>query len=268
MDNNPTPYQKQAPQAIRRMQTCVLMLAGICYGLYALVLAPIYTQLSANVVYQDALVTIILSYILPILDLLVFVGIYPTVIYAIWRGGFRKAWSVPLIFVMLTLGKYILNFFMTCLTDGGFPGFDIFVEDDLPIMGQSLFLEFLQLALVVLIATLVRRRRLLRHEEKMLLTANPTDERSLAFPIKKLMSYQNPVQWTAFWSSVVMLLARWYMHAVYQLALLVFNGEADSLTIIIVDFSTDLLIAVMDYFVMILLLSYLDRKDVERLAKA
>ena len=57
------------------------------------------------------------------------------------------------------------------------------------------------------------------------------------------------------------------MHAVYQLALIVFNGEPDSMALIVFDFTSDLLIAVVAYFVMILLLSYFDRKDMERLAE-
>ena len=267
MYNNPTPYQKQAPEAISRMRTFVLILSGIVYGLYALVLAPIYTQLSANVVYQDTLVTTILYYLLPALDLAVFMGVYAAVIYAIWRGGFRKAWSVPLAFVLMTLGKYLLNFFMTCLTDGGFPSFDIFMEEDLPLMAQSLLLEYLQLALVVLSATLVCHRRLNRYHQAMLSSAHPTDERPLAFPMKKMISFKNPTQWSALMSSLILLLGRWYMHAVYQLALIVFNGEPDSMALIVFDFTSDLLIAVVAYFVMILLLSYFDRKDMERLAE-
>ena len=266
MDQNLTPYQRQAPKAIARAIRDICVLAGVLYGLYALVLAPIYTQLSADVVYQDHIITIILAYLLPALDICVYVGVYAAVIYAIWRGGVGKAWRAPVAFVLLTLGKYLLNFFMTCLTDGGFPSFSSFVEDDLVIMGEAFLLEMLQFGLVVLIASVIRHKRVTKHQLAMLSERHPVDERVLAFPMKGMLSAKNPVQWATFWTAIVLLVGRVYMHLVYQLALLVYNGETDGLAVILFDLGSDLLIAGGAYFVMILLLSYFDRKDVEELA--
>lgn len=261
-------YQAQAPDAIRRMRILMLWFSAVCYGLYALILAPLYTQLASNSLHLDAVYTIVLGYFLDALDLAVFFVIYPATVYAIWRGGLSKAYSIPLIFSLMTLGKYMLNFFMTCLTDGGFPAFDIFWERDIPIIAPAFLLEIFQYGLVVLISGLIRHARMKKYQEEMFFSRAPYDERSLAFPLVKIFSYKSAVQWTAFWSSVVVLLGRLFMHGIYQLTLLVYNGQSDSLTVIAIDVVSDILIATVLYFVFILLLSYFDRKDMERLASA
>lgn len=267
MNQSETQYQKEAHSSVARMMNFVCLLSGICYALYALVLAPLYTQLSADITTQDAFYTIILDYLLPTLDLVVYTGVYAAIIYAVWRGGFAKAWRVPLVFSFITLGKYICNFFMTCVTDGGFPSLSIFVEEDLPIMGESILLEMLQLWGMVCVVSLIRRKRVKNHAYAMLSERHPTDERSLAFPMKNLLSYKNPVQWMTLWSAVIMLVGRLYMHLIYQLALLVFNGQADSAAVVLFDLFSDILIAAAFYFVVILLLAHFDKKDMERLAK-
>ena len=261
-----TPYQAQVPEAVRRMRRLVLLVSAVFYGLYSLILAPVYTQLSANVVYQDALLTVILSYVVSAVDVIVFFVVYPATVYAIWRGGFVGSCSVPGTFALATLGKYVLNFFMTCLTDGGFPSFELFVEQDLPIMLPSFLLEMLQYGLIVLFAVGIRHARMRKYQEDMLTAKKPYSERALAFPMTSLFSYRNAVQWMAFWSAVVVLMGRLFMHGIYQLTLLVYNGETDPALVMIIDVVADLLISAVAYFLSVLLTSYFDRKDMERLA--
>lgn len=266
---NQTAYQDQANGAIKRMLRLVLVVCAIGYGLYAFVIAPICVQLTTDVAYQNSWLAIVLDFIIHagLIELAVFYLTYPAVIYAIWRGGLSKAYKVPLFFVLLTLGKYMVNFFMTCLTDGGFPGWELFWEEDFSQIFIPFFLEILQFGLVVLFAVWVRRSRINRARENAEIYRKPQpDERALAFPMTKLLSYRNPVQWSAFFFAVVILLGRWFMHGIYQFTLLVYNGYTDGGLIIAIDFVSDFLIAAVAYFVAVLLLSYFDRKDMERLA--
>ncbi len=259
-------YQTESRRAVRRMLALTVWVSAVCYGLYALVLAPVYTQLSANVLYQDAWFTAALSYLLSAMDIVVFLVVYPATVYAVWRGGLKGAYSVPLAFVLLTLGKYVLNFFMTCLTDGGFPSGEIFLEQDLPIIAPSYLLEVLQYALVLLIAVLIRRSRMARYNEELLYEKKTADVRSLAFPMTKLFSYRNPLQWTALWMAVVMLVGRLLMHGMYQFTLLIYNGATDGALVIAIDLVSDVILGAVAYFLAILLMSHFDKKEMEALA--
>ncbi len=259
-------YQAQAHRAVGKMLSLVVWVSAVCYGLYALVVAPLFTQLDTNVVYQNSVITLILSFVPEILDITVFSLVYPATIYAMWRGGFRKAYRVPLTFFLLTLAKYVLNFFMTCLTDGGFPSWEIFLETDVPNILPAFLLEMLQYGIVLTLAVVIRAVRIKRSEEDMLYSRKSAHVRSLAFPITKLISRASAVQWTALWVSVVILIGRWFNHGMYQLTLLVYNGQTDGVAVMVIDFVSDLLIAVVVYFVSILLLSYFDKKEMEALS--
>lgn len=259
-------YQAQAHRAIGKMLSLVVWVSAVCYGLYALVVAPLFTQLDTNVVYQNSVITLILSFVPEILDVTVFAIVYPATIYAIWRGGFRKAYRIPLVFALLTLAKYIVNFFMTCLTDGGFPSWEIFVETDMPNMLPAFLLEILQYGLVLALAVVIRATRLRCSEEEKLYSRKTIQVRSLAFPITKLISRASAVQWTSLWVSVVILIGRWFNHGMYQLTLLVYNGQPDSAAVIVIDFVSDVFVAAVMYFVSILLLSYFDKKEMEALS--
>ncbi len=247
------PYLKQAEQAIKRMRIFVLLVSLIGYSLYSFVLAPIYTQLSADTLYQDRILTILLYYIVPAMDVIVFYLVYPATIYALWRGGFRKAWGVPLTFVLMTLGKFVANYMMTCFTDGGFPSWNTFVQDDLVEIGIPLLLELLQYGFVVLFAVWLRG------------FTDPSD-RAASFPIVKIFKFKPSAQLAAFLTAMVLLLGRVGMHAVYQWTLYMFNGSTDVLLLICFDLVGDILIATVAYFVMILLLSHFDKKDMEQLS--
>lgn len=262
-----TPYSAQAKDAVRRMHRLVILVSAIGYALYSLIVAPLYTQLASNVVSQNALITNILYYIIPAIDIIVFFIVYPATVYAIWRGGLVGGFRVPLTFALITLAKYVANFFMTCLTDGGLPSLSYFLESDLPVIAPTFLLELLQYALIIFCACLIIRKRKKAWQYQVLLDESAAgDERSLAFPVKKLFSYANPMQWSSFAAALIFFVGRVAMHLIYQVALLVYNGSWDGAAVLAFDLISDFILSAVAYFVMLLLLSSFDRRDVERLA--
>ena len=66
-------YETNSAPAIKKMQRLVMLASIIGFGLYSLVFAPLYAQLSANVVYQEAFVTYLLYYAMTAVEIAVFV---------------------------------------------------------------------------------------------------------------------------------------------------------------------------------------------------
>lgn len=262
-------YESHAPKAVKRMAKWVLLTSVIGFGLYALVLAPLYTQLSSDIVYQESLITYLLYYAYTAAELVTFCLVFPATVYAVWRGGLKNSRSVWITFLVATVCKYLANFIMSCITDGYVPSWTGLVRDDLPIILPNLLLELGQYVIVVMLAWLIIRRRKRKWQMDVLLDGKAAgDERSLAFPITRLLSFKNPVQASAFAVSVFMMIARVITHLVYQLALLIYNGESDGALIITLDMISDVLLGGIIYFVMLWLMAGFDKREMTDMAKA
>lgn len=262
-------YASHTSEAVSAMKKWVLIVSAVGFGLYSVLLSPLYTQLDSNVTYQESLVTYILYYLVYGVEIAVFWGVFPATLYAIWRAGFKKASPVWITFHIATAAKFFLNFIMDCILDGSVPSLDFLINRDLPIILPLFLLEIAQYWVVILISVLTIRRRKRKWQIDVLLDGSAAgDERSLAFPIVKLFRWKNPVQAASFGIAVFFGLVRILMHLYYQLVLLVYTNKTDGALIITVDMLSDVLLAVAAYFVMILLLSSFDRKEITELANA
>ncbi len=266
---HPLTYEGHAAVAVKKMQGWLLVTSLVGFGLYALVFAPLYTQLASNISYSEALITYVLSYALSIAELATYYIAFAVTIFAIWRGGFLGARSVWITFSLAILGKYVANFFMDCILDGSIPAWSYFVSRDLPIILPNFLLEWGQYALVVLMAALIIRGRKRKWQMDVLLDGPKAgEERSLAFPILKLLSFRNPVLASAFATAILLFVAKAFSHLMYQLAQLVYTGKFEGAAVLIMDLVSDLLLAVLAYFVMALLLSFFDKHEMQDMAKA
>lgn len=264
----PLTYEGHAAEAVKKMQRLVLLASLVGFGLYSLVLAPLYTQLAADISYSEAPITYVLSYALSIAELATYFVAFPATIFAIWRRGFLGARSVWITFSAAILGKYIANFVMDCVMDGSIPAWSYFVSKDLPIMLPNFLLEWGQYALIIFMTTLILRGRKRKWQMDVLLDGKKAgDERSLAFPILKLFSLKNPVLASSFATALLLFLAKAFSHLMYQLAQLVYTGAFEGATVLTLDLVSDLLLAVVAYFVMLLLLSSFDRREMQALAE-
>ncbi len=260
-------YEKHVSAAVKKMYKLVMLTALLGFGLYALVIAPLYTQLSADIAYQEAAITYVLYYALSAVELAVFFIVFPATIYAVWRGGLLGSRSVWITFALATLVKYVLNFFVDCIADGNIPSWQNFVDKDVPIILPNFLLELGQYALILFMAVLIVRGKKRKWQTDVLLDGPKAgDERSLAFPIVKLFSLKNPVLASAFATSLFLFIARAVSHLIYQLALLIYNGESEGTMVLIIDLVSDLLLAAIAYFVMVLLLSSFDKREMRDLA--
>lgn len=248
---------------VRRMLKTVFLTAALGFGIQSLILHPVFIQLASNVAYQNTWYTNILYYLIDggLIDLTVFAVCYPATAYAIWKEGMKASRPVALTFCLITACRFMLNYIMSCLTDTGFPGMDEFLRDLPPIL-LMLILELLQYAIVLFIAVLASTR----YESRVAaaeLRRGLTDENMPApvFPFSKLVNFRNPLQFTAFWTSVILFLSRELGYHIYELTLYINFGSTDGWADMLLNLLADLALGVLVYFAAILLLPRFHSKE-------
>ncbi len=255
------------PAACRRMTWWITLTTLIGVIVYSVILAPLYNQLSVDVMYADSPWVTVIYLLREIVEPIVFFLVYPAIFYALWRGRWRGARGGLIAFGTLTLLKYIANFVATCIVDGALPGWDVFTQVDLPIILPTVFLELLQHALVVLIAAWVMHAYRAVHPSAGEGVAADAflNARREVYPFARLLSWKNPLQRGVLLTSVSILCGRLVNHLMYQLTLIAYNGAPDEWLVVLIDIVSDVVIAVGGYLVMILLLSSFDRRELLRL---
>ena len=133
----------QSSATVRRMCRLTVLVASIGFAIGSFILSPLYITFASDVVYADAWWLFILYYLTEegLLDLAVFAICYPAAIYAVWQVGLNRAIRVPVAFALLTLGRFLVNFFMTTVMDSARPTLDDFLTFDLPYIGALYLLE-------------------------------------------------------------------------------------------------------------------------------
>ncbi len=251
--------QDRARDVVRRMRRITLMATAIGFGLYALILSPIYLRFSSDITFQNAWWVQILYYLTAenVCDLVVFAVCYPASLYAVWMVGIKRAMSIPVCYSLMTVLKFVLNCVVSYITDSALPQLsDFFYHDFLPIILPMVLLELLQYIIMLVIIGVWRHR----YENRLLLSEAAAElGRDIpppkpAFPFVRLVNVKNPVQGTAFLSALVLLIGRVAMHQIYQYALYITSGYTDGLVVMLIDLISDIFIAVLFYFAFLLLL--------------
>lgn len=268
MDQNQL-YVDHAPHMIKRARNFLLWVSLIGFGLHSIVFAPLFFMLDANVSYSQLLVTDLLSVATELSELLVFFVTYGVLLFALWRGGVKKSAPVWLTAGLMVALKYFLNFAMTCIDEGRIPSPSIFFGEDLPFMLPNFLMELLQYVLLILLGyMIIRQKRRKWHEAILLNEIQPTSERTLAFPFTKLLSFKNPLQKTAFFYSILYFAMRVFSFWLTRLTELVLGHQTEDLAFFITDIAIQLVFAALCYFGMVLIMSSLDKKEINLLAQA
>lgn len=249
--------------AVRRMLKTVFLVAALGFGIQSLILHPVFIQLASNVAYKNTWYTTILYYLIDggLIDITVFAVCYPATAYAIWKDGMKASRPIVVTFSLITACRFMLNYVMSCLTDTGFPDMDEFLRDLPPIL-LMLLLELLQYAIVMFLAVLASTRydsRVAAAE----LRKGLTEENMPApvFPFTKLVSFRNPLQFTAFCTAVILFLSRELGYHIYELTLYVNFGSTDGWADMLLNLLSDAALAVLVYFAALLLLPRFHSKD-------
>ena len=120
--------------SVRRTLLFVLLTQVLYTVLYAFVLNPLYTHFASDVLYKDAWWLDLIGVAIDATDVILFILVYPASLYALWRGGWRQGYRVPVLFSVLTLFKFAVNYAVGVFIEyGGVPSGD-FLADDLPLV--------------------------------------------------------------------------------------------------------------------------------------
>ncbi len=253
----------------RRIFRLVLWMAAVGFGIKAFLLAPLYVRFATDVAFQDAWWVHIL-YLLTdggLMDLAVFAVCYPATFYAIRNAGLKRSLSIPVVFSVFTLLKFIANFVMDALYEGALPGLSSFLTGDLPMILVMFLLELFQYILVILIALFVRWRydarirvaegmKLLPRDRRVDYPLPPAD-----FPFTGLYTRRNALQRGALLSAIAITVGRLIMHLVYQIAQFSQFGSSEGWVVMLIDLIGDVVIGVIFYFIALLIMMHFHQKE-------
>lgn len=249
--------------SVRRTLLFVLLTQVLYTVLYAFVLNPLYTHFASDVLYKDAWWLDLIGVAIDATDVILFILVYPASLYALWCGGWRQGYRVPVLFSVLTLFKFAVNYAVGVFIEyGGVPSGD-FLADDLPLVIPLALLELLQYGIVLGLATLWYHVYRVRQADAAALTAlrQKPYESSAVLPLTRLFDMGNPMQRALFDAGLTVAILGILRHVIYQLTLFAANGRMDAPLQIAVDLVGDLLVGAALYLVGILLVNRFTRRD-------
>lgn len=251
---------------VRRLTRFVTVVELIYIVLYSLVLNPLYTHFVSNVLYQETWWLSLIGLLCDLLDPILFIIVYPTTIYTLYRGG-TYGFRLPAVFSALTLFKFVFNYYMGWVfRSGTIPDagsvFGELAEGDAVYLLWMYLLEMLQYWLIVGICCLClflwRRRMAAADGDAVLEGGQPAEEQLL--PLVRFFDFKNPVQLSLFLSGIVITVARVISHVIYQMTLINYEGRTDGLVTFIADILCDIALGVILYMCGILIVNRLWRK--------
>lgn len=251
---------------VRRIIRFISVVQLIYIVLYCLVLNPAYTYFASDILYQDAWWLSLIGLLCDLLDPILFIIVYPTTIYTLWRGG-RCGFRLAVMFSGHTLFKFIFNYYMGWVfKSGALPNWES-IGDDLAdgiavYLLEMYILEMAQYWLIIglycLFMYLYNKRKAAADGETVLEGGQP-EERSL-LPLTRFFDMKNPVQKTLLASGIVVLLAGAAQHVVYQMTLINYEGRTDSLIQFIADIISDIALGLILYMCGMLIVNALYRR--------
>jgi len=264
-----TPNPAASRDLVRRLCRLTILVASIGFAIGSFLLSPLYITFVSDVVYADTWWVYILYYLTEgdVLAHAVYAVCYPAAIYAAWHAGLKRSIRIPVSFALITLARFLVNFFMTTVMDSALPSMEDFLTFDLPYISALYLLEMLQYTLVIAIALLVKRRFFRKREYREACAIPERKElEPLApmLPFDRLFALKNPLQRSAFYMALLVFLLRFAGHQIYQMTLYLQTGRSDGILIMILDMIADLFVGVILYFVALLLMNRFHAKTAER----
>ena len=228
----------------KNLKALALLLFGIAL-IYAAVCTPLYHITNSNVLFEDGILSLILDYVMLILNFMVYWISFAFLLYVGITLG-RTTLFKP---VLLIIGLAILFFHFSNLIAGyctvGFPTRWSVWSEELSYVGFAILLDAVQIAVAVLIV--------FRQTQTQVNT-------SKYFPVMKLRDKQNPVAVTAARLAAIPAV----VHLITRIIFDIWDGyvprDGGDLLWMILGYLSEILGFVAGYFVMILIINHLHMK--------
>lgn len=214
------------------------------YAIYSYAMLPLYVYLCNDVIYVDTILPTLLETVYTILELSVFVTAFAYITYYTIKHSLKGARYFIFVYIGATLFKYMSNYAVTSIMEGGFSLLS------LRNVGILILIELFQLGVLLFCLKTIRDE-----------CSEALDGGRSCFPFKKLFDLDNPMQRSAFFGALTICVLRVLTRIVYDITL----GMPDSILEVLVMvgyYSLDIVVGVMCYFAEIWILMGLNEKDV------
>lgn len=219
-------------------------IAGIVlYGLYCFVLLPSYFTVVNDIAY-DKVVSEILYFVGRVVEILAISGFCATVIYGVYRFGASNFLGGYFIFCGMSLYKYTANVAVDWITEGSIPV--DFWQDILFAVGYAVGEIVPYVIAFFIVRGIIKNYR----EEASLL--QKADRGNKPLPFEGLFGFSNCLLSSAFVCAVTVLVTKLGGQLIYDLQTVVF---VTNVPLMILDYLTNVIFAVLCYFVIILVIS-------------
>lgn len=237
----------------RRMTRRLAVYLFITAGFYAAVCTPVYLIAVSDVLIQDTAFPMVWDCLMMLVNYGFYWISFSFVAYAALRFRISKCMPLLSLYAGMVVFRYGANIIAGFLVNG-FPTVNSFLSDTFPYFLIDIILDWVQMAVVVFILYWIDKNSPHRRAEQRgaLLLSN--------MPIVGLLNFQNPVMRAALWSGIVPAAVQLLSRVRYDIAVGAPVNAVDLLWMI-VYYLSDILMALVGYFLMVLLLNRLFLKE-------
>ncbi len=237
----------QKDRNLKKKLYAAFAIAGIIlYGLYCFVISPIWVYTSNDIAY-DPIISEVLNFIGRIVEILAISCFCAAVIYGVYRFSASNFVGGYLIFCGMALYKYTANVAVNWITEGSIPV--DFWKDLLFAVGYAV----IEIAPYVITFFIVKGIIKNYHDEASLLKKAGREKNPL--PIEGLIGFSNCLLASSFVCAVTVLVTKLGGQLIYDIQTVV---VITNVPLMILDYSTNVIFAVLCYFVIILVISFLE----------
>lgn len=216
------------------------------YTIYSYFLLPLYVYLCNDIIYLDTVLPNIVQVVYTLVELSVIVASFAFIVYHGIQHSIRSAKYFIVVYSGAMLFKYLSNYLITSITEGGIS----FIS--LGYVFVLILIEAFQLGILVFCV------RSIRKECSAALEAGRS-----CFPLKKLFDLGNPMQRSAFIGALIICVLKVITRIIYDIT----YGMPDSVLEVLVMigyYSLDIVVGVMCYFAELWILMGLNEKEADK----
>lgn len=245
----------------KRLFRIILFIAFPAYIIHSCVTSPLYTVFASDVALQSY--SLIFDVLNDLIDLFVFFLGYATVIYGIYRLSLKKIKTTFYFAMLAPVFKYLLKLAVSPIVDGILDFNDLLIG--LYSFGISGVLEITQFLAVIFAskAYIDRHKKMEEIVSKASKTVGSADGAPdlSVLPFKKIFNLKNPLQRSAFISSVIVSAVRIVMLLINDISKGIYAVDLGGYLILIGGYLLEIVIGVIGYMFMLYVFITLGQKE-------
>lgn len=244
--------------ATRKISLALIFSAAIFFSLQAFILNPLYVYTSSNVLFSTTPIPEIIGILNDISYPLGYALCFACVTYSIFKFSLYRAKKQIIILSAAFLLRYVANYVISSIIDGGFRFAEIPAAVILPFG-----LDMLLFAVVCIIVRARIKRYYETYEQALkaniILNKKAPSVYEDIFENQKIISFKNPLHYSAALTGILLSATKILTRIRFDIAYGAPSGVADTIWMI-AYYISDLLIVALVYAASLLLFAFLEKK--------